>query len=176
MAHAANNAVRKNGFSHDREVKLARLRQDRQTHVGKFEREIAKYLESQGIVTIPQFAWDRYNFDLFIPTNRIAVEIRFSKDRPVIKLAVKTMELLCAGFHVVELWISETRKETASPEMLNQLISFINVARPLPSGLGQYRVIRGSGEIDTISQTYLDKFADIAIRYRSLQTSGQNTD
>ena len=48
--------------------------------------------------------------------------------------------------------------------------------RTLPTGLGQYRVIRGRGDLDPISQQYLDELADVAIRYRSLQPKGGDAD
>ena len=174
LARAANEKVRNTGRQEEVRHRAAVTRQRNRSHVGRFEPEVAEHLEAHGLELVPQYAWRRYNLDFFIPARRVAVEIHCSGLRPVFinTAAQKTMELLCAGISLAECWIQTSRSETASPTMLEQLVAFIDVARPLPSGLGEYRVIRGRGDVDPISQSYLDDMADVAVRYRRLQSGG----
>ena len=176
LAAAANRKARNSGRSRDKMALAAKRRQNapKATHIGAFESEIGEELAARGIVTIPQFAIDIYNIDLFVPSRMVAVEVYTSSYRPaqISHSAKKTMKLLCDGISVANIWINRQRNERPTPAMYDQLVAFINEARRLPTGLGQYRVIRGRGDLDPLSQLYLDELADVAIRYRALKADG----
>ena len=176
LARAANAAARNSPRTTEQRHRAALTAQRSLSRVGKYEEEIGKYLAAERFEIIPQFAWRRYNFDFYILNLRCAVEVITQGIRPVLigKNAMKTMEVLSAGISVAEIWIQHGRGERPTPAMYDQLVAFLNIARPLPSGLGQYRVIRGDGSLDPRSQTDLNDLADIAIRYRSLQTGGKD--
>lgn len=177
LAASAHATVR-NSWNTATRINHAKRAQELGLRVGAFESEVGEYLQSQGIEVVPQMAWKGYNVDFFVRDGRVAVEVYTSSYRPVgiSKTARKTMQLLSAGISVVDLWINRRLGETASPAMLEQLVAFINIAGPLPTGIGQYRVIRGRGEIDPVSQIYLDEWATIAIRYARMKARRADTD
>ena len=173
-AHAATRNFVRNERTR---IRIAEGIQRSRKHIGAFEAEVGEYLTSQGVEVVSQMAWDGYNLDFFIPARRTAVEVYTSAYRPasISNTAKKTMKLLSAGVSVIDLWINRKTGEIASTAMLDELIACINVACPLPSGRGQYRVIRGQGDYDPISERYLDDLADVAVRYRSLDPGRQDT-
>ena len=180
LARNANAASRNEGKHRESLRATAKRRQERHAaiKIGEFEAEIGEHLASQGIEAIPQYAFDVNNIDFFIPSRRVAVEVYTSTQRPaqVSKAAKKTMQILCAGISLCDVWIRRAHGERPTPLMYENLIAFIQEARPLPSGLGAHRVIRGYGDIDPISESYLDELTDIAICYRALKADGRNSD
>ena len=175
LAAAANEKARTHAyaFKSSRYRAIQRQAGTSGVKVGKYERDIGEMLADAGIEAIPQWAIHVYNVDFFIPASRIAVEVYVSTARPVLSAntARKTMDLLCRGYCVLAVWF---KSGGCGPvrETREQLVTQLNSLRPLPSGLGQYRVVRGYGDVDPVSPAYLDKFADVAVRYRSLQARG----
>ena len=101
LASAANNKARNSGRQREAVIEMAKRRQEspQSIHIGKFEPEIILHLENNGIKVIPQFAFDIYNLDIFIPDRKTAVEVYTTTCRPVQRshAAKKAMQILSSG-------------------------------------------------------------------------------
>ena len=137
-------------------------------YVGKFEREMAERLDGRELEVIPQYAWGRYNFDLFV--NGVAVEIHSGAARPFYNSSnfQKTIEAVCAGISIMYIWMRPVRSVTDIA--VENVIAFIDESSRNPPTLGQHRVVRSNGEVDQISSEYLDDFALVAARYHALKS------
>lgn len=145
-------------------------KQKTRSKAGMFEGDLIKALKSRGFECVHQMAWRKYNFDIFIGDD-FAVEVHSSMSRPVHAAGdfKKSIEALGSGIHVCYFWVRPDRKVTEIA--VNQLISFYNITRRNPTPLGQYRVIRSNGEIDTVCNDYLNEIAAIASSYHRLNSS-----
>lgn len=137
--------------------------------VGILEADVAECLRSKHLECIPQFAWKRYNFDIMV--GHLAVEVHSGPMRPINTSGElrKTTEALSAGISMLYLWLRN--RATFNDLAIDEIVAFHKLTRRKPSPLGQYRVVRGDGKIDTASNDKLDEFAAIVARYHSLKTS-----
>lgn len=173
MTEKAHIAKRRLIRSPESARKYALAKQRSPINVGMFELDFIKELNSSGFDCIHQKAWKSYNFDIGIGDN-FAVEIHTAACRPHNTSGdfIKIMDALSSGISLIYVWMRPTRKIT--DVAINEIISFHELTSSNPSTLGQYRVVRSNGEIDTVSNTYLDHIANIAATYHSLNTKIEN--
>lgn len=158
------------------ETKLVRAKtiQKHKLGIGRFEEDVAKYLVNKGLQVVHQYAWNQYNIDLYLPEHRTAIEV-YTGCRPGSQKssAQKIMELLMQDIDVVCLWITKKHFRCGpDPLMYKNLFEAIRLNKPDNRLLGQYTVLRGTGEDATAScQMYLNRFVDVAIQYNLLTTA-----
>jgi len=154
LASAAHSAVRGRARS-ESELAVRALRRERtQEKIGDGERLFANWLAARGSTTSLQKAVGRYNIDVALPP--VAVEIHVTSQNPLKR--VQTRErikyLADRGWHVLYVWVS--KRHFLSEAAADDAVAFRKRAQCDPSPIGQYRVIRGSGELVAEGRSDLD--------------------
>lgn len=134
-------------------VKRANAREKRGEFDSSYERKIFDFLKERGIVATPQKAFGPYNCDLFI--NPVAVEIFGGQwhwtGRHLSRLNKRVNYLVNLGISIVVVCCVDTprfgRRNILTHEAAEYIISFIDEMSRHPTSLGEYRVIRGNGEL-----------------------------
>ena len=136
---------------------LAHARWENLSVVGTGEELMASWLAARGLVFSPQLAVDRYNLDLALLP--VAVEIHVRPNNPLhFPPSFERMKHLTnRGWHVVYLWV--TKRHFLSAAAADDIVTFYQIAKADPSPIGQYRVIRGSGELVAAGRGDLDEIA-----------------
>lgn len=142
LAHAAN--VAKRGSRNTPEM-LHKRALAHQRRIGIFEQEFIDALSNAGINVTPQEPFLSYNLDL--GCGNIAVEIHTHTASPLSANYVKKlMNCVNSGKSMIYVWISP-RHLIVDTACYNKVISLIQEFSFNPSSIGQYWVIRGTGEI-----------------------------
>ncbi len=154
MTEAAHDAVRGKKRSESEMIKRAIVKQKSQRYIGKGERILAEWLRNRGLDPVMQLAVGRYNIDIAILP--IAVELLYSPGNPHTRATdrkkIKYLRNQC--IHVLYVWIN--RRDVLTEEAADYIVSFRKEMELTPTKLGQYRVIRGSGELFTTESANLD--------------------
>lgn len=158
-ADAAHTALRGARRSDIEMAKRAIWKQTSQRYVGKGERVLAQWLHDRGVECVPQLAMGRYNIDLAILP--VAVELLYYTGNPLTRPidSDKIKYLTDLGIHVLYVWIN--RRDVLTPEAADYIVAFCQEMRLSPSRYGQYRVIRGSGELVTVARSNPDDIPNI---------------
>jgi hypothetical protein len=157
ITSAAHEAVR--GMKRtDRDLRSRAVTNMQRAHrIGRGEDQFAVWLTDRGMVPVPQLAVGPYNIDLAILP--VAVEIQSGTEMPIAHAhrRGKSIQLIEWGISVLWVWIGADRvlSETAA----DQALTFFELCKGDPSPIGQCRVIRGSGELLSISRDDLYKLA-----------------
>ena len=114
--------------------------------VGEFEKEMFDFLKKEGFSPVLQKAWRKYNFDICV--GNVAVEIHQSTCNPINKAYTrkKLIDVIDAGNNIIFVWINP-RTKIFSESACQDVTSFIKRSCCDPSFIGQYRVVRGTGEL-----------------------------
>lgn len=141
---AANLKRREVGVSESEARRKAKTHQLRMSRVGLLEDEFISMLARRGIRTSPQFAVDKYNIDIMAWP--IAVEIHVTTTNPlkITRIQSRIKDLTNRGIHVLYVWIG--RDLDLRCDAADYAVAFRNEVQSLPPGIGQYRVIRGTGK------------------------------
>jgi hypothetical protein len=140
-------------------------------NVGFGETEILRALALANIHPVPQYAFGRYNFDLALEPERIAVEIHRghiqTTGRAGFRKRVK--EILDAGWLLV--FVPAVRSGTGTRRdnirfdpiaVAEQIIALRDLARRDPAAVrGRYRVIRRNGDAIAMHSQDLDGFPEV---------------
>ncbi|MDO8681853.1 MAG: hypothetical protein Q7N50_00015, partial [Armatimonadota bacterium] len=138
--------------------------------VGAGEYMLASWLQERGLNPVLQQAIDRYNIDIgLLP---IAVELCTSSGNPFNRVLdrQKTEYLMNRGIHV--LYIICSVRHFLQPRITDDIVTFLNQANADPSPIGQYRVIRGCGELAAGGRGNLDNVAFIPAPYCAFNGTG----
>ncbi len=144
---AAHEARRGRKDPITRMIARANTRYQRLIGVGPLEIEFAKLLNTAGIQYSQQVPLGKYNLDFTICENLIAVEIcsgagnnRISKNR------FERIKSILNQRHLLEIRFHTGAPKYFTPNVINQVITFIDFARLNPTSPSKYRVIRPNGE------------------------------
>lgn len=132
----------------------------------KTEPILTKWLADRGLTVIPQQAIGPYNVD--IGTFPIAVEVLgggWHRYNPL--HAERTRYILNAGWHLVFIWVNESRYPL-QPEVTDYIISFLQEASRNPSMIREYRVIRGNGQELTRGSANSEQITLVAPGHKAL--------
>lgn len=126
------------------------------SEIGYGEEIMRCWLLERGLVFEPQVPVDKYNLDLALAP--VAVEIHVTPQSPLYRTgrgALDRIEYLTnRGWHVIYVWV--TKAHFLSPQAADDVIAFYERAKADPSTVGEYRVIRGSGELVAVGRGDLD--------------------
>lgn len=120
--------------------------------VGEYELDFVQSLSELGFNAIPQMAFLKYNFDIGI--GNIAVEIHQCTCNPAnMPYTRQRIEQVAKhGINTIYIWVKRCGVDIhACTNHIARLIQFI---QSNPSVVGEYWVIRGSGELDSTSCSY----------------------
>lgn len=166
LTRAANESVRKPpGTSRDwhaRNYGTAQTRERTLSVIQPDERLFLDLAKSARVRISRQVAIGPYNLDFRI--GPVAVEIHSAAHHPLRlpRLAERTVNLLSAGWHVGYLW-------GWGLAGAHDLLAWAQeTSRDIPLG-GQYRVVRGNGEIVTFSREELDQRSRMKPPSRAVQ-------
>lgn len=122
------------------------------------EDRVAILLRALGVRAVEQYAVETYNLDFAIPP--VAVEVHVGTNHPlgVARLRRRTEYLTDRGWHVFYVWLARYTS-AVWPSLGEDLVAFLEAAQRDPSPIGQYRVVRGSGELVTSGRGDLHELA-----------------
>lgn len=121
--------------------------------VGRWENEIAAELTRRGYTSIPQKAIGRYNVDIAIEP--VAVEVHSAPAYPhTLPRHVERIKYL-ADRGWPSVYVMATGVVRLGP-VCDQLVTFLELAEGNPAALGQYRVVRSSGQLLALRGDELD--------------------
>jgi very-short-patch-repair endonuclease len=166
LAEAANEARRSTrlvptGQWHARNYGIAQTRQRTLSPATPDEEKLLRLADTLGVQVTRQVAVGAYNLDFRIGS--VAVEVHSAAYHPLRlpRLAQRAVNLLSAGWSVAYLW------RWGDDGGQNILTWAQQTSRDVPLG-GQYRVVRGDGEIVPFSRAELNERADMATTGRAL--------
>ena len=157
---AAHAAKRGKANSYEMRCQAAVTREQRQTHTSASELLMKRWLEDRGVDSIAQKAIGPYNADLAI--HPIAVEINgggwhaYSHHRK--RAPERTRYILDEGWNLLFVWVDLIRYPLTEA-VADYIVSFVEEARRDPTLRGQYRVIRGNGQLQPTSGSDLNEVA-----------------
>jgi very-short-patch-repair endonuclease len=113
--------------------------------MGRGENEVCALLEARGYKPLQQAIIDRYNIDLLLPA--VVVEVHWQTGHPFYRAHDrKRLEYLTnSGWNVIYIWVTPPHPLTDTAA--DYIVAFQKQTRGNPSGIGEYRVIRGTGEL-----------------------------
>lgn len=134
----------------------ARIRSVTYSAAQSHERCIVSAAEKAGIPLLGQVAIGPYNAD-FVAFTNVVVEVHVARYNPLLnpRIAKRTIDLISAGWHVVYLWGSDGIG-------CDDVVSWAQQVSRDVSGVGQYRVIRGDGEVVAISRDEMNERSLVA--------------
>lgn len=144
---AAHEAVRGKQQTIEHRRKYARARQANPPAMSVHEAMFAAWLDERNIPYVREMAVDKYNLDFAIAP--VAVEILGGEWHGTRKKAAqhrsRTPEILNSGWALLLIWATPTCPLT--PAAADYAISHLEAVRADPSLIGEYRVIRGDGQL-----------------------------
>ena len=144
-AHAATR-----GSKHSREFRISIANAiERRARMTPLERRVRLACAQRGLKLTPQVAVGPYNCDL--GAYPIAVEVfgghHHTFGRQLARLPRRLREFLDREWRVVMLVIDDHRRIHLADDTVRDFIAWAKHIRPQPPAPGEYRVIRGTGEI-----------------------------
>src|SRR3990167_6102564 len=148
-AEKGRESVRRNGHKPSWFINQAIGHQRGLSKMGVGEQVMASWLIQRGLNPILQFAWESYNIDIgLLP---VAVEVHRGASFPLHnpRERAKLKNLTNAGLHVIWIWFNDSkgRQIPLTEAAADYIITFLKESQTDPSPIGQYRVIRGTGEL-----------------------------
>lgn len=125
---------------------------------GLFEAEVIERLGECGIDAEHQFPVDRYNLDVALVTDAVAVEIFASHPRrsETARYIERIEYLLDSGWSVLVVISRYPNRDFDVVAVCNEVIAFRDFSHAHESAAGHYRVIRGSGKAPTRTSFEID--------------------
>lgn len=132
----------------------ARNNADKTWLVGAGEADLRLWLRHRGLLMTPQLAVGPYNLDL--ARRPIAVEVAAINNMPlhVPRWRQRSKYLAEHGWAICYVWVTDAHRLTKAAA--NEVIAFNKFAQGHPPAAGQYRVVRGSGEVVATGRFNLD--------------------
>jgi hypothetical protein len=163
----AHRAIRQIGRHDPTQANHAARKQASGDYIGAGEADLFDKLIAKGLHPVKQAALEGYNIDLLC--DHLAVEVHNKSTRPcqASQVLARIIKLLCRGISAAYIRTGPHCPDIADAA-LNQLVAFYDETSRDPSPVGQYRVIRGDGQIDWTAASDLDDFAAIAATYAAL--------
>lgn len=162
-AQAAHNSVRGKTQTEEHRRKIALSIERSPKHISPAERRLADMLRLKGFDLTPQKAIGRYNVDIALNIDRIAVEVFggnwHSAGRHARRFRKRTDFLLNSGWHVVLIWIDGNYP--IEQGAVDQIVSLSDLIRCNKTIQPQEWVIRGDGQPSARGGSNLDYRADI---------------
>lgn len=134
--------------------------------VGAGERKLAQWIRERGIEPVPQKAVGIYNIDVAI--HPIAVEVHLSHASPKFSATCyrrrmeRALYLIEAGWSILYVWDPSAKRITEGAA--DYAVAFLQETNRNPSAIGEYRVIRGSGELFAFGRPDGDKLTRVRAR------------
>jgi hypothetical protein len=150
MAWAANT-----GRAHTEEERAARaLTHERlRLKVSPYAVVLNDWLIERGVQTTMEAACGRYNID--IACGPVAVEVHAYSFNPIGSTRLRErdrLKYICnRGWLLLYVWIS-ARAFILNPSAADYIVAMLEATKRDPSTIGQYRVIRGSGELVSLGR------------------------
>lgn len=167
-AAAAHDAIRKIGRHKPTQAGHSFRKEASLEYVGAGEIDLAEKLVAKGLHPIPQAAVEGYNIDLLC--DHLAVEVHNYTNRPSDKTrnVTRIVKLLSRGISVIYV---KTGRDfpVIGDAAVNQIIAFYDATSRDPSAIGQYRVVRGDGQIDWTAERDLDEITKVITAYSALK-------
>lgn len=143
-------------------------RQRNGTQIGEGERLLAGWLAERGWPVEAQRSVRRYNLDLSTPT--VAIEVHSLKRSPMVRPhAQRIKDLTDWGWHVIYVWVTETHP--LQPGAADDIVAFLDGPGRKPSAPGQYRVLRGCGELVIAGCGDVDERAGVRLPFSAHRLS-----
>lgn len=154
LASFANNALRGSNQPEQGCIKRAKGVEKSGSKIGKGEELLQKWLTDLGLEPIPQLAVNRYNIDLAV--HPIAVELLCNSASPIHRKSDrKKIEYLTNhGWSVLYIWVG--RDGIFDNRCASYVRTYFDTVKRDPSLIGEYRVVRGSGEFYASGRGKLD--------------------
>lgn len=126
--------------------------------IGFLEQEFTDAIRARGFQVIQQFPVDRYNLDLACGRTAIEVHANTSHPHNYPMYRKRIMYLLKAGWNVIYIkCIGKIDIDAATDEVCR----FIDLTQRDKTFVGQYRMVRGSGELVTSLRLDGDQLASV---------------
>lgn len=124
-------------------------------------------LDTRGLEYIREKAIGRYNVDIALSAYPVAVEVLGGNWHGAKTIhAQRTPYILNRGWHLVFIW--NTSRTIIKPEAVDHIVAWAEELRVNPPSIGQYRVLRGNGELITAGQADDDDFPLVPPTIRDL--------
>jgi hypothetical protein len=155
---AAHTAARGRKRSPEEIHKMALTRQRRRTVLGQGEVCLGRWLEARGLNTALQAAVGPYNIDIAIFP--VAVELLINGHLPSRHKDIRKIEyLMDRGISVI--YVQVPRLALLTEAAADYIVSFFEEVHCSPSEVGEYRVIRGTGEVLAAGRGKFENFARV---------------
>lgn len=169
LTAAAHEAVRGSKRTWESRCKLSadRERRPHTTPRSSGEEKVGRWLNELGLDPTPQKAIGAYNLDFAIGS--VAVEVlggTWHAHKPIHRS--RTPYILNQGWSLVFIW--DCRGSRLTRGCANYVASLVEESRRNPSLVGEYRVIRGNGELLARGRVEDDSFTLVQPSIRGLGT------
>lgn len=165
-AHAAVRGVRRSEESCAKTA-IARQRAGYGGRPGQGHEAFCSMLEDRGAEYVRELAVGRYNVDVALSAYPVAVEVlggNWHSHKAIHR--VRTPYILDRGWNLVFVW--DLKRCQISAEAADYVIAFAEQTRIDPPVIGQYRVIRGDGELFAAGHADDDDFPLVRPSVRGL--------
>lgn len=162
MQTKAHDAIRGRAMHESALESRSLSRQRSRSQVGRGEDELARWLMDRGLRTEPQRAVGRYNLDLAVRST--ALEVHSFKRSPLTRPHLERIKYLTdRGWHVVYVWVTEAHP--LQEAVADEVVAFLEGPGFDPATPGQYRVVRGCGELVASGCGDVDHWAGVRTPY-----------
>jgi len=174
-ASAAHEAIRQIGRNKITQGDHALRKHVSGDYIGMGEAKLAEQLIAKGLKPIPQAAIEGYNIDLLC--DHLAVEVHNYSDRATnrTQIVTRAVKLMCSGISVLYVKTGP-QFPVITDAAVNQVVAFHDITSRNPSGIGQYRMVRGDGQVDWSSERQLDHLASVMATYAALKSCAKDCD
>lgn len=168
-AKAAHAAIRMIGRSARTKADHAAREQETLRYMGVCERDFTEKATALGYHCIPQRATCGYNIDIAV--GHVAVEIHSTKVRPhnITQRLERIVKLINAGMSVLYICV-RPEWDNVPDASIDQFVAFHDMTRGLPTGQGQYRVVRRNGEVDWSCERELEEISNVFATHHALKS------
>lgn len=164
LTSAAHKAVRGRKATVEEREKRAKTVELTLSRAVPIESKLADWLIERGISVTQQRAVGKYNLDIAIDADSVAVEIFgggwHSSGTHRATFHERTKYLLDLGWNVLIMWV-DGRRYPLDINGCDQVVAFAEECRWSPSPRGKYRVILGDGQHPPARGSYFNSPADI---------------
>lgn len=156
----ANAAIRGSTQTEEHRAKIASFYERNPTAKTSFlERAISEELTKLGVVFTPQKAVGRYNVDIALTEQSIALEIFgghwHASGSHATSFERRSKYLFDSGWTIIVCWVSFTSSEFIPSAIADYAIGLQEILSRNPSSRCKHYVIRGDGKPSTMFRTYL---------------------
>jgi very-short-patch-repair endonuclease len=120
--------------------------------------KLCMWLAERGVEYIREKAVGKYNLDIALTNEAVAVEVLGGNWHAGKRIhATRTPYILNQGWHIVFVW--NVQNFPVDPGAADHIVAYAQQASRNPAPVGEYRVIRGDGELIAVGRAGDDKFA-----------------